>query len=65
MKQAYSQQDTNRRIRLIMELRQKAEDQLGERFDIRQFHNVVLTNGSVPLTILEELVDQYIAEANG
>lgn len=49
----------------IMELRQKAEDQLGERFDIRQFHNVVLTNGSVPLTILEELVDQYIAEANG
>ncbi|MFK7957404.1 MAG: DUF885 family protein [Lysobacterales bacterium] len=46
----------------ILELRQKAKTALGDEFDIRQFHNVVLTNGSVPLTILEKLVDQYIAD---
>lgn len=46
----------------ILELRAKAREALGEKFDIRQFHNVVLTNGSVPLTILEELVDDYIAQ---
>jgi uncharacterized protein (DUF885 family) len=48
----------------IMELRTKAEKALGEKYDIRQFHNVVLKNGAVPLTILEELVDAYI-EAGG
>ncbi len=46
----------------ILELREKAKTALGDQFDIRQFHNVVLTNGSVPLTILEKLVDQYIAD---
>lgn len=46
----------------ILELRQKAQDQLGQRFDIRQFHNVVLKNGPVPLVILEELVDDYIKQ---
>ncbi len=45
----------------IMELRTRAETALGENFDIREFHNVVLTNGALPLTILERLVDQYIA----
>ena len=44
-----------------MELRTKAEIALGDKYDIRQFHNVVLKNGAVPLTILEELVDAYIA----
>ncbi len=46
----------------IVELREKARSALGEDFDIRKFHNVVLTNGSVPLNILEKLVDQYIAD---
>ena len=45
----------------IMELRTKAEKALGDKYDIRKFHNVVLKNGAVPLTILEELVDAYIA----
>jgi uncharacterized protein (DUF885 family) len=45
----------------IMELREFAENELGDRFDIREFHEVVLTNGSMPLDILEELVREYIA----
>jgi uncharacterized protein (DUF885 family) len=45
-------------------LRDLAQTELGDRFDIRDFHNVVLTNGSVPLGILEELVRQYIADKN-
>jgi len=46
----------------IMELRELARSELGERFDIRGFHSVVLSNGEVPLTILEELVRAWIAE---
>ena len=45
----------------ILELREKAKTALGDRFDIRAFHDVVLKNGAVPLPILEELVDDYIA----
>lgn len=45
----------------IEELREKAETELGDNFDIREFHDTVLANGSVPLSILEELVDSYIA----
>jgi len=45
----------------IEELRAKAETGLGEAFDIRQFHDTIIANGSVPLSILEELVDDYIA----
>ncbi|WP_271079034.1 DUF885 domain-containing protein [Aurantiacibacter sp. MUD61] len=45
----------------IMELRERARTQLGDDFDIRQFHEVVLTNGPVPLDILEEQVDDWIA----
>lgn len=45
----------------ILELRQKAKDQMGDAFDIREFHDVVLTNGPVPLSILEMLIDEYIA----
>ncbi|MEM9303492.1 MAG: DUF885 domain-containing protein [Pseudomonadota bacterium] len=44
----------------ILELRDLAERELGAAYDIREFHNVVLTNGSVPLTILEQLVREYI-----
>ncbi|AUC17000.1 hypothetical protein BTO06_03535 [Tenacibaculum sp. SZ-18] len=45
----------------IIELREKAKKVLGEKFDIRKFHDVVLTNGPLPLDILENLVDEYIA----
>jgi uncharacterized protein (DUF885 family) len=45
----------------ILELRQKAMDSLGDQFDIRDFHDVVLKNGAVPLDILERIVDEYIA----
>lgn len=44
----------------IQELRKNAEDQLGDKFDIREFHDVVLANGAVPLTILEELVTEWV-----
>jgi uncharacterized protein (DUF885 family) len=46
----------------ILELRDKAKAALGARFDIRDFHDVVLKNGAVALPILEELVDDYIAK---
>ena len=46
----------------ILELRQKAKDALGDKFDLRDFHDVVLKNGAVPLDILEEFVDSYIQQ---
>jgi uncharacterized protein (DUF885 family) len=49
----------------ILELRDKAKSQLGSKFDIRQFHEVVLTNGAVPLDVLEQLVDRWIKSKQG
>jgi uncharacterized protein (DUF885 family) len=49
----------------ILELRDRARKELGPKFDIRDFHAVVLENGSVPLDVLEELVNAYIAERRG
>ncbi|MDX1539346.1 DUF885 domain-containing protein [Arsukibacterium sp.] len=45
----------------IRRLRTEAEQQLGSKFNIRQFHDVVLSNGSVPLAVLERQVAAYIA----
>ena len=45
----------------ILELRQRARTKLGDRFDIRAFHDTVLGGGSLPLTILERRVDAWIA----
>jgi len=46
----------------IMEARAKAEKALGDRFDIRHFHDTVLQLGSVPLPVLKERIDRFIAE---
>ena len=45
----------------ILDLRAKAKKALGDKFDIRKFHDVVLTNGALPLNVLEDMVDDYIA----
>ncbi len=44
----------------ILELRQRAMDQLGDQFDLKEFHRVVVGNGSMPLEILERVADDYI-----
>jgi len=46
----------------ILELREKAEQALGDKFDIRGFHDAVLGGGAVPLSVLEAMIDQWIAE---
>lgn len=46
----------------ILELRERAETELGDQFDIRMFHEVILRDGAVPLAVLEELIDAWIAE---
>ena len=47
----------------IRSLREKAQAVLGERFDIRKFHAVMLSNGALPLSVLEQQVDQWLAGA--
>ncbi|XP_066294318.1 uncharacterized protein [Branchiostoma lanceolatum] len=49
-------------MRKIQELREKAKTELGSKFDVHEFHAAVLGCGSVPLNILEEVVDQYIQD---
>jgi uncharacterized protein (DUF885 family) len=44
----------------ILELRESAKDKLQEKFDIRVFHDTVINSGPVPLSILEERVDNWI-----
>lgn len=46
----------------ILELREKAKLALGDKFDLRDFHDVVLKNGAVPLDILERFIDKYIED---
>ena len=45
----------------IRELRQLAEEMLGDQFDLRDFHDTVLENGSIPLFVLEQVVRDWIA----
>jgi uncharacterized protein (DUF885 family) len=47
----------------IMELRQRAESTLGDRFDIKGFHDLLIASGSQPLSILERRVDEWIARS--
>ncbi len=49
----------------IQELRKKAEEQLGDDFDIREFHAEVLDTGSLPLPVLEAKIDRWIASKAG
>jgi uncharacterized protein (DUF885 family) len=46
----------------IVESRKKAEESLGDKFDIRAFHDTVLQLGSVPLPVLRARIDAFIAE---
>jgi uncharacterized protein (DUF885 family) len=48
----------------ILELRTLAEKELGPKFDIRAFHDVVLRNGTLPLDILEEQVHEWISQSH-
>ena len=49
----------------ILELREKAKKELGARFDIREFHDEVLGAGALPLDVLGERIDRWIAEKKG
>jgi uncharacterized protein (DUF885 family) len=44
----------------IRELRNRAEEALGDNFDIREFHDAVLLNGSLPMNVLEENIEDFI-----
>jgi len=49
----------------LVELREKARKTLGDKFSIREYHNLVLQMGSVPLELLEREVDRWIRSKGG
>ncbi|MEC3907816.1 DUF885 domain-containing protein [Tamlana sp. 2201CG12-4] len=49
----------------IIELRKRAEEQLSDKFDIKEFHNQVLETGCIPLQLLEEKIESWIASYQG
>lgn len=49
----------------LLELREKARRELGEAFDIREFHNRILMNGAMPLEVVESVIDRWIRETSG
>jgi uncharacterized protein (DUF885 family) len=46
----------------FLSLRETAEKKLGDFFDLREFHNVILKNGALPLSLLDEVVDRWLSE---
>lgn len=46
----------------ILELREKAKNDLGDKFDIKGFHDAVLGGGAVPLSVLERMIENWIEE---
>ena len=46
----------------IRELRTRAEQALGSKFDVRKFHTVILADGPLPLDVLEAKIDRWIAQ---
>ena len=49
----------------ITELRQKAAKALGPKFDVREFHTEILKDGALPLGVLEEKIDRWVATKKG
>jgi uncharacterized protein (DUF885 family) len=48
----------------ILDLREKAKHELGDKFTLKGFHNAVLANGAMPMEVLEKVVNRYIAAEN-
>jgi uncharacterized protein (DUF885 family) len=48
----------------LLELREKVKTALGDKFDLKAFHNIVLQDGSMPLSILEDRIEAYIRDAS-
>jgi uncharacterized protein (DUF885 family) len=46
----------------ILELRKRAQEAMGDNFDLKDFHSIVLDQGIVPLFVLEGLIDKWIQE---
>jgi uncharacterized protein (DUF885 family) len=46
----------------IQELRKRAQTELGDKFDVREFHDTLLKGGALPLEILDEQVEAYIRQ---
>ena len=49
----------------MLDLRKKAESALGEAFDLRDFHDVIINNGSLPLPLLADVVNEYVDQQAG
>jgi uncharacterized protein (DUF885 family) len=49
----------------MRELRARAEKALGTRFNVKDFHAAVIDNGSMPLAVLDKLIDEWIAAGGG
>jgi uncharacterized protein (DUF885 family) len=49
----------------ILELRERAKTALGDKFDLRDFHDEILKNGAMPLAVLERVIDAYVSRKKG
>ena len=52
-------------MREILDLRENARAELGDKFDIRGFHDTVLGGGALPLSVLDRRVDEWVAAKKG